>query len=89
MVIVPVSTVQPFIKANKPISSRQTRSKFYVACTRAQHSIVFAMDNPKESRSFKKVRLTFGNSCVPAYKFVEDKSSSIDEPMICQLKFKF
>ena len=68
-VIIPVSTVIPFIKKNNEISSKQTRSKFYVACTRAKYSIVFAMDNPQETINFKKVDLMLGKSIIPALKY--------------------
>ena len=43
VVIIPVSTTLPFIERQVKITSNQTRAKFYVACTRAKHSVVFAI----------------------------------------------
>ncbi|MEG1169706.1 MAG: hypothetical protein RSD92_06260 [Erysipelotrichaceae bacterium] len=69
VIIIPVSTVQPFIQNQIMISSKRTRSKFYVACTRTKHSIVFAMDNPEKSELFKEVKLVLGSNSIPAYEF--------------------
>lgn len=69
VIIIPLSTVQPFILKQIMISSKQTRAKFYVACTRTKYSIVFAMDNPKETEFFKETQLTIGNNSFPAFKF--------------------
>lgn len=69
VVIVPVSTVTPFIKEGKNISSKQTKSKFYVACTRAKHSVVFVLDNVKESNLFKRVLLDIDGEKINALKY--------------------
>lgn len=69
VVIVPVGTVMPFITKNKKIASNQTRSKFFVACTRAKYSIVFSMENPKETEHFREVNLMLGNLSIPAFKY--------------------
>ena len=73
VIIVPVSTTLPFIEKQIKISSNQTRSKFYVACTRAKHSVVFLVKNPKENDVFKSVEIQLADKTIPAYKFVEDK----------------
>ena len=52
------------------ITSNQTRSKFYVACTRAKHSVAFAVSNPKESKVFRSVEIKVGDIIIPAFKFV-------------------
>ena len=69
VVIVPVSTTLPFIEKQVKIASNQTRAKFYVACTRAKHSIVFAVDKPKENDAFGATKLCFADKVIPAYKF--------------------
>ena len=68
--IIPVSTVLPFIRKQSLITSNQTKSKFYVACTRAKHSIVFAVNNPKENDVFRSVEIKVGDIIIPAFKFV-------------------
>ena len=78
VVVVPVSTTLPFIQNQATITSNQTKSKFYVACTRAKHSIVFAVDSPKETVCFKSTEICIGNKAVPAYKF-ENVASISDE----------
>ena len=70
VLIIPVSTVLPFIKGQSLITSNQTRSKFYVACTRAKHSVAFAVSNPKESKVFRSVEIKVGDIIIPAFKFV-------------------
>ena len=70
-VIVPVGTVLPFINEREKIASNQTRSKFFVACTRAKHSIVFVADNPKENKFFKLQNITVGDISIPAYKYTD------------------
>ncbi len=72
VVIVPVSTTLPFIKRQTKISSNQTRAKFYVACTRAKHSVVFAVDKPKENALFKVTEIRIADKVLPAYKFTND-----------------
>lgn len=69
VVIIPVSTVLPFIENQTKITSNRTRAKFYVACTRAKHSVVFAVDKPKENDAFIATELHFANRVIPAYKF--------------------
>lgn len=70
-VIIPVGTTLPFIKEQKHISSDQTRSKFYVACTRAKHSVVIAMDKPKESNVFKVTEIRLAGDTIPALRFTK------------------
>lgn len=70
-VIVPVSTTIPFIERQEKISSKQTRLKFYVACTRAKHSVVFAMYDPKETNLFKLTEMQFSDKVIPVLKFVK------------------
>lgn len=70
--IIPVSTVLPFIVGQSHITANQTRSKFYVACTRAKHSIAFVVSNPKESSVFRAVEVKVGDICIPALKFVPE-----------------
>lgn len=70
VIIIPVTTVKPFILNNKDISSKQTKSKFYVACTRARHSVVFLINNFKNNGLFESVNLSFGEYTIPAFKFI-------------------
>ena len=74
-VIIPVGTVSPFIKEQKEIKSNQTRSKFFVACTRARHSVVFVIPNPKESDLFKPVQIKLGIETIQAYKYFCENSN--------------
>ena len=74
VVIVPVSTTLPFIERQVKITSNQTRAKFYVACTRAKHSVVFAMENPCENGVFKATDIHFSDKSIPAYKFSKPDS---------------
>lgn len=76
VVIVPVSTTLPFIEKQTKITSNQTRAKFYVACTRAKHSVVFAVDKPKENDVFIAADLHFANKVMPTYKFKKVASDS-------------
>ena len=69
VIIVPVGTVLPFIEEQTDITSPKTRSKFFVACTRAKYSIVFAMAKPKESAVFKPATIKIGNTIIPAFKY--------------------
>lgn len=78
VVIVPVSTTLPFIEKQTKITSNQTRAKFYVACTRAKHSVVFAINNPKENTFFKAVDMRLANNVIPAYKY-EKRASTVAE----------
>lgn len=74
VVIIPVSTTLPFIERQVKITSNQTRAKFYVACTRAKHSVVFAMENPCENVVFKATDIHFSDKSIPAYKFSKPDS---------------
>lgn len=69
VIVVPVSTTLPFIEKQVKITSNQTRSKFYVACTRAKYSIVFAVKSPKENEVFKPIDILFADKVIPALKF--------------------
>lgn len=71
VVIVPVSTTLPFIEKQQKITSKQTRSKFYVACTRARYSIVFAISNPTENIYFKPCEICINDCTIPAFKYVK------------------
>ena len=71
IVIVPVGTVLPFIKEGKNITSPQTKSKFYVACTRARHSVVFAIEDFAESDRFKSCIVKVGSKELPAFRYAE------------------
>ena len=68
VVIIPVSTVIPFIERHSKTSSNQTKSKFYVACTRAKASIVFAIDIPKGVTKFKPVKISINDKEITAFK---------------------
>ena len=70
VVIIPVSTTLPFIEKQIKISSNQTRAKFYVACTRAKHSIVFAINKPKVNALFKSVEINISGITLPALKYI-------------------
>lgn len=72
VVIIPISTVIPFIEKQTEISSKQTRSKFYVACTRARHSVIFAMEKLKPSDLYEETMLEFGDVTIPALKYCLD-----------------
>lgn len=71
-VIIPVKTVLPFITKQAPITSNQTRSKFYVACTRAKHSLVFAVDKFKENQFFKSTHIDLNGVSISAFKFSKE-----------------
>lgn len=70
VVIIPVSTVLPFITKQTAISSKQTRAKFYVACTRARHSVVFVVDQLEPSGLYKETKLNLDGVVIPALKYV-------------------
>lgn len=69
VVIIPVNTVLDFILKGEKISALLTLSKFYVACTRARHSIVFAIDNIQNTSLFKLNQLNINGTYIPAYKY--------------------
>jgi DNA helicase-2/ATP-dependent DNA helicase PcrA len=70
-VIIPVSTTIPFLTSQKFIVAPRTRSKFYVACTRAKYSIVFGMEKPKENDVFRRVELNVAGEIIPALKYCQ------------------
>lgn len=72
--IIPVSTVIPFVISQAKIDKDQTRSKFYVACTRARHSIVFVLKDPKSSTLFQPVNLQLGMQTIPALKYTHQQA---------------
>lgn len=72
VIVIPVTTVIPFIEKQTEISSKQTRSKFYVACTRARHSVIFAVEKMKPSDLYKQTTLEFGGVTIPAFKYCLD-----------------
>ena len=43
-------------------------------CTRAKHSVVFAMENPCENGVFKATDIHFSDKSIPAYKFSKPDS---------------
>ena len=67
--IIPVGTVLPFVKNGTAIKAAQTRSKFYVACTRARHSVVFFVDSFSGSALYVKENMKVGDITIPVYKF--------------------
>ena len=69
VLIIPVGTALPFIKNGTYITANQTRAKFYVACTRARHSVVIAVDNPSSFSSFIPCEIKVNNELLPAYKY--------------------
>ena len=71
VIIIPVGTVLPFIKKGANITSPQTKSKFYVACTRAQYSVVFAIENFTETDHFKYSAVKIDGKELPALKYVK------------------
>ena len=69
IIIIPVSTVLPFIEKQEYITSNQTRAKFYVACTRAKYSVIIAMEHLKGNDVFKTSSIKIGNNVITAFKF--------------------
>lgn len=69
VVIIPVGTAIPFLNNGVVIESGQTKSRFYVACTRAKYMIVFLMDSFKENELFKKATLKVHDIIVECYKY--------------------
>lgn len=72
VVILPIKTILPFILEGKAISSKQTKAKFYVACTRAKYSLVFIVDNEVPIKYFKKEVMRLGDKTIPCYKFYKE-----------------
>ena len=68
-ILLPPQTIIPFILKMENISSNQTKSKFYVACTRAKYSIVFAIEHGIPEKHFIKTEMQLGNKTIPCYKF--------------------
>ena len=69
IVIFPVGTVMPFIFNGTPIESKQTRAKFYVACTRARYSTVFVVDNARANDRFVQSTISIGGKILPCFKY--------------------
>lgn len=69
VVIIPVSTVLPFLTKREEITSKVTKAKFYVACTRAKYSIVFAIEKPSTYVGFKPFLLKIGDKLISAFKY--------------------
>lgn len=69
IVIFPVGTVMPFIFNGTPIKSKQTRAKFYVACTRARYSTVFVVDNARANDRFVQSTISIGGKKLPCFKY--------------------
>lgn len=69
IVIFPVSTVKPFILNGKEIKSKQTRAKFYVACTRARYSTIFCIENACANANFIPSTILIGEKEIPCFKY--------------------
>lgn len=69
--ILPVSTVLPFLMEQQYIAKDQTRAKFYVACTRAKHSVVIAVDKPRANEYFSPCFISLEGIEIPAFRFVK------------------
>lgn len=69
VLIYPISTILPFIIKNGRIEANQTKSKFYVACTRAKFSIVFVVDEILQNSDFEESRMILNGKSIPCYKF--------------------
>ncbi|RXZ70184.1 hypothetical protein EPT53_04340 [Fusobacterium necrophorum] len=69
VVIIPVSTVNEFIYKGTEIKTLQTRSKFYVACTRPRYSIVFAVNKVQDTSLFQKSVMEILGKKIPVYKY--------------------
>lgn len=69
VVVIPVGTVIPFLNDVSKIEAGQTKSKFYVACTRAKYMIVFLIDHFVENRLFKRTTLELNETMIECYKY--------------------
>lgn len=67
--IIPVGTVLPFLEHQKNELTDLTRAKFYVACTRAKHSIVFAVKELKHNNTFKPTTIDIQGTSIEVLKF--------------------
>lgn len=72
VVIVPVKTVIPFLKKGCLIESQNTRAKFYVACTRAKNSVVFAVNDfdAKDYSLFEPCSIKICDREIVGYKYI-------------------
>jgi len=75
VIIVPTTTVISFILHKELITKDQMRSKFYVACTRPRHSIVFSVKMPINSEFFEPIQIRVGENSIPAYKYTEYRTT--------------
>lgn len=69
VVVIPVGTVIPFLGNGADINSEQTKAKFYVACTRAKHMIVFVLDSFRENEIFKTFNLNVNGTNIECFKY--------------------
>lgn len=69
VIIIPVGTVMPFILNGKEITSKQTRAKFYVACTRAKYSTIFCIENACANANFIPTTILIGEKAIPCFKY--------------------
>ena len=59
-----------FILNQKPIQLEEVKAKFYVACTRAKHSVVFVnTTNDKPSNNFEESSILLGNKSISCYRY--------------------
>ena len=72
VVIAPVNTVIPFLQKGCLIESQKTRAKFYVACTRAKNSVVFAVNDfdAKDYSLFEPCSIKIGDREIVGYKYI-------------------
>lgn len=68
VVIYPNTVFKDFLVKNKEI---QSKSKYYVAATRARYSIAFVFDEIFENDHFKKESIKIGNENISVSKYVE------------------
>ena len=72
--IIPVSTVLPFLERQVNDLEKNTRAKFYVACTRAMHSIVFAVKKLKINNVFKPETIDIQGNLIQVLKFKRNET---------------
>ena len=59
-----------FVLNQKPIQLEEVKAKFYVACTRAKHSVVFVnTTNDKPSNNFEESSILLGNKSISCYRY--------------------
>ena len=61
------------LQARDIIAWQNEMIKDFVACTRARHSIVFAVANPKENAVFKAKNVRLSDNALPAPKFTKEQ----------------